>query len=1003
MNNMRMPRLSKRASGLLKLAAVLLVLLLAAVATAGWWADYVWASSLGFKGTFLTIFASRIGLGALGFVLFFATTFWLLRNIRATFVKQRGLNNLHAFLKNGKLYAWSNAAVSLLLGWIGYSWVQGLGWQRLLGYLYQTDFGTADPHFGLDVSFFVYTLPMWKFALGVLLFLAVLNVAAKLIIYGSGGMIGESRGARVHFIGGVVWLGLLVTAHFALSPYETALTAQVNAFQQSVVHGVSFTDKYVNIPADYAMAAVSLIVTAMLVLALIRKRAGLLKGAAALYIGVLVLGQAASLGVQGMLVSPNEFAREEPFIADSVAMTRQAHELDGIEVIDKQVNASLDQGMLDRNETTMRNIRINDARPLGEVYNQLQTIRPYYNFADVDIDRYMIDGEYQQVFIAARELTQANLPEQAQTWVNQNLRYTHGYGVAVSAVNEITAEGQPEYLVENLPPEGSIPISRPQIYFGENRYDSVIVNSKVTEFDYPDAIEDEPYVYEGEAGIRMNGINRLLFAWNEGAYRYLISGQITGDSQLLQTRNIYDRVHRIAPFLDLEPDAYPVIREDGTLVWLIDAFTSTDRYPFSDDDGYGDNYIRNSIKIAVEAYTGEVTFYLVDPDDPLAQTYNKMFPGLLTTEVPEDIRSHFRYPETLFKQRASLYRAYHMTDLQLFYNREDYWQFPTEKYFGDDIEMDPYYVTLKLNEADQEELVLMTPFTPNRKQNLIAWMGVRNDGDRYGEMLVYEYSRQRNIYGPQQIENRVNQNAEISQQLNLWSQGGSNVIRGNLLVIPIEDTLLYIEPLYIESSNETSLPEVKRIIVAYEDYIVMEPTLEQSLQRLFERMGEPYGDADEPEDDGQTQTPDTGTPVGGTGDGTPGTDTGAAADVLQQAESAFEAYRAANREGDYEAAGRALQELERLLQGAAGTSEGASAGSTGDGIDAGGSDVGGTGDGIDGGSSDGSGTGDGSDGGSSDGSGTGADASMTDGVGAGGDMTGGAGAEDAVTDGAVAP
>lgn len=878
-----------------------------------WLTDYIWMNNLGFRSVFTTIFTAKVALGLIGFILFFASTFVLFLNIRSTYLREFPNEQFISIVQKRKSFLWLNSVISALCGLLGSLIVQGLGWEPLLAYLNQSSFGVTDPYFGRDVSFFVYTLPLWNFALFILMFIVGAAIFVKLILYSLRGLIKHSGRAQRHFLMSVVLFGLLMAVKFLLSPYEKALSKSVNLFQDSVVFGVSYTDNLINIPLDYIMAAVSVLATVLFVLAIVRRRFRFFGIGIALFFGTLLLGGAASMAVQSFIVSPNEFAKEKPYLQHNLDFTRKAYELDDVDVQDKEINDTLSDDMLKRNKSTIDNIRINDARPLGEVYNQLQTFRPYYFFNDVDVDRYDVDGKYQQVFISVRELTQQKLPDQAQTWVNKNLRYTHGYGVSISNVNEITPEGQPEYLVKNLPPEGPIDISRPQIYFGENDYDSVIVGSKVNEFDYPTSDENKTHNFEADSGIPLTGLNRFLFAVDEKSFRYLVSDQITDESQLLQTRNIVERVERIAPFLELDDDPYPVVRDDGSIVWLLDAFTMTSRYPYSDTGGSSRNYIKNPIKIAVDAYTGEVTFYLLNPDEPIAKTYQNIFPGLFETEIPEDIRNHFRYPIDLFKVQADMYRAYHMTNLELFYNREDMWQIPTEKYGSDDIVMEPYYVTMKLDDSDREEFILMLPFTPNTKQNMISWMAVRNDGDHYGEVFVYEFTKQRNIYGPQQIENRINQNATISQQLNLWSQGGSRVIRGNLLVVPIEDTVLYIEPLYIESNNETSLPEVKQVIVAYQDYIVMEPTLDRAIERLTELIGDDVS----PEEAEQLQQEEGATP-----------ETASADQLLTQIQDAFNAYREANQKGNYEEAGRALKRLEQLLsdwqqQGQGGAGEGA--------------------------------------------------------------------------------
>lgn len=891
-----------------KFVGFLVVLLLLANLVIKWLTDYIWMDSLGFASVFTTIFTAKVALGLIGWILFFASVFLLLFNIRSTYLREFPNEAFIPVIQNRKMFLWLNAAISLVFGLFGSMLIQGLGWEPLLTYLNQVPFGVTDPHFNRDVSFFVYTLPMWNFALFVLMFIVGIAIAVKLIFYSLRGMIKHSARAQRHFLTSVILFGLLMAARFLLSPYEKALTKSINAFQDSAVFGISYTDHLINIPFDYIMAGVTIATTVLIVLALIQHRFRWLIVGAVLFFGIQLLGLAASVLVQNFLVSPNEFAKEKPYLKHNLNYTRAAYELDAIDIQGKEINDSLSEDMLKKNQITIDNIRLNDARPLNDVYNQLQTFRPYYLFNDVDVDRYEIDGRYQQVFISARELTQERLPDQAQTWVNKNLRYTHGYGVSISNVNEVTSEGLPEYLVKDLPPQGPISVERPQIYFGENDYKSVIVGTKVDEFDYPTSEENMSHRFEADTGIPLTGLNRLLFALDEKSFRYLVSDQITEDSQLLQTRNIVERVKRIAPFLQLDDDPYPIIRDDGSIVWLLDAFTMTSRYPYSDTGGSSRNYIKNPIKIAVDAYTGEVAFYLIDENEPLARTYANIFPDLFTTDVPEDIRSHFRYPIDLFKIQADMYRVYHMTNLELFYNREDMWQIPTEKYFDEDTEMEPYYVTMKLDDAEREEFILMIPYTPNTKQNMISWMAVRNDGDHYGEMFVYEFTKQRNIYGPQQIENRINQNATISQQLNLWSQGGSRVIRGNLLVVPIEDTVLYVEPLYIESANETSLPEVKQVIVAYQDYIVMEPTLHQAIDRLMELIG----DGVTPEEAEEMEQK--------TGDAKDGEDreteakTASPDEMLKEIQRLFDVYRQANQEGRYEEAGRALQQLEQWLQ-----------------------------------------------------------------------------------------
>ncbi|MGY0693924.1 UPF0182 family membrane protein [Virgibacillus sp. FSP13] len=866
--------------------------------------DYIWMDSLGFSQVFTTVLGSKVLLGVIGFVLFAICTYFTVFWIRRSYISHFDQVQLPKIMFSRKKMTLIMLGISVLIGLIGSMVTQGIGWEQMLKFIHHASFGETDPYFNLDISFYMFVLPFLKFIIYLLLGLGIFFLLLEAGAYSAFKMYRSSRLAQLHLGVTLTIIGLLLAGNHLLGPYGTLLTNQVNIFQESAVYGLSYTDKVINIPKSYVLAAAALIGTIWMIVALIRGKLRSMVAPIVLYIGLVIVGQLASVGVQHFLVSPNEFSKEKPFLKHNVALTRDAYDLDSIKEMEHPGNYSLDEAMLDRNKKTIENIRVNDSRPLLEVYNQLQTFRTYYNFNDVDIDRYKIDGDYEQVFLGARELSTVDLPDQAKTWVNRYLRYTHGYGITMSHVNQVTKQGQPEYMVKNLPPEGALDVTRPQIYFGEEDYQNVIVNSGVEEFDYPSGDENVESHFEADSGVPLKGINRLLFALNEGSFRMLVSDQITEDSQLLDTRNIKDRIKRIAPFFTYDKDPYIVVRDDGSLVWIIDAYMTAERYPYSEPYQGNKNYLRNPVKVAVDAYTGEVNFYVNQPDDPLMQTYQNMFPKLFTEKIPDDIRAHFRYPEKLFKTQASMYGTYHMENLEVFYNREDYWQFPTEKYFNEDIVMEPYYMTMKLQEEKDEEFILMMPYTPKKRQNMISWMGVRNDGDHYGEIFVYRFPKQKNIYGPQQIENRINQDSDISKQLNLWSQGGSKVIRGNLLAVPIEDTILYVEPVYIESSNATSLPEVKRIILAYGDNIVMEPSFDKALDKMLNLIDPEHQSGSEEGDGGdEDEKPDEPSQ--------PITD---ADETLQQLAELFDAYQQALSEGNWEEAGKIMTNIENQLE-----------------------------------------------------------------------------------------
>lgn len=867
--------------------------------------NYIWMDTLGFSTIYTTILSSKVLLGLSGFILFFLLTFGTLYWIRLSYLNQFTPVQLPAFIVNKKPSFFLIAFGSFLVGILGSLIVQGIGWEPTLKLFNYAPFDKEDPFFGMDISFYIFVLPFIQFIIYTLLNLFIFFLIVQIGAYSAFRLYRINRYAQVHLATTFAVIGLLLASIHYLGRYETLLSNNVNIFQKSVVHGLSYTDELINLPKSYILAAAAIIATIWIVISLFRGNIQSSFKPIIIYIALIIIGQLASIGVQTFIVSPNEFAREEPYLEHNLQFTRAAYGLDDIEVKENPGNMSLDADMIERNELTIDNIRLNDARPLLDIYNQLQTFRTYYKFNDIDIDRYEIDGEYEQVFIGARELSTVDLPEQAQTWVNKNLRYTHGYGVAMSHVNKVTAQGQPEYMLRNIPVDGVLNIERPQIYFGEEDYPNVIVKTKVDEFDYPTGEQNETNRYEGDLGIPLQGLNKLLFAIKEGSIRILVSDQLTSESQLLKTRNIKDRVNEIAPFFTYDNDPYIFVRDDGSLSWMIDAYVTAENYPYSENFSGNNNYIRNAVKVTVDAYTGEVNFYIVDPDDPLVQTYKNIFPDLFTEEIPEDVRAHFRYPVDLFKIQTAVYGTYHMSNLEVFYNREDYWEFPTEKYFNEDIEMDPYYITMKLPENDEEEFILMRPYTPKNRQNMIAWIGVRNDGDHYGEIFIHRFPKQKNIYGPQQIENRINQDSYISQQLNLWSQGGSEVIRGNLLVIPLEDTVLYVEPVYIESSNETSLPEVKQVIMAYGDYIVMEETFDKSLEKILTYVEngvrppatqEEGADQKELDDEGQIEEPILN-----------------AEELLQEISTLFDQYQKALSEGNWTEAGEIMEEIERRL------------------------------------------------------------------------------------------
>src|SRR5690625_2019018 len=641
----RLKQIQKFSRSISIIFVIVMLIIMIGIPAFQWLIDFIWMDTLGFGSVYTTILTSKLILALSGFILFFLTIFATLFWVRKTYLNHFDTHQLPPLVVNQKASLLSILALSVLSGFIGSLIVQGLGWEPALKLLSHETFGIVDPHFSKDVSFYMFVLPFIQFVIYVLLGLSIINLLIIIGAYSVFNIYRLSRFAQIHFIVILSFIGLLIASSHVLTPYSTLLSNQVNMFQTSVVHGLSYTDQLINIPKAYVLAVVAVLATIWMIISFLRNNLEATLIPIAVYLAFVLLGQGASVVVQNFIVSPNEFVRETPYLQHNLDYTKQAYQLDEIEKKDHPGNDSLDEAMIARNALTINNVRINDTRPLLDIYNQLQTIRTYYKFNDMDIDRYNIDGNYEQVFIGARELNTENLPEQAQTWVNRKLRYTHGYGVAMSHVNTVTQQGQPEYMVQNIPAEGIIDIDRPQIYFGEEHYPNVIVSTKVDEFDYPTGDDNETHRFEERTGITLQCFKKWIFAINEKSFRMLVSDQLTAESQLLDTRNIMERVKRIAPFFKYDSDPYIVIRDDGTLTWIIDAYLTAERFPYSESYEKNNNYIRNSVKVAIDAYSGEVNFYIADPDDPLLKTYQNIFPSLFTKEIPGDIKSHFRYPE----------------------------------------------------------------------------------------------------------------------------------------------------------------------------------------------------------------------------------------------------------------------------------------------------------------------------------------------------------------------
>jgi uncharacterized membrane protein (UPF0182 family) len=712
-------------------------------------------------------------------------------------------------------------------------------WDLLLRYVYQVPSGQSDPLLGKDISFYLFSLPAYlslKNWLLLLLFLGL--VMAGAVYWVNGGITLDeqhwamSPAATAH---GSVLLALF----FLVKAWSYGLDRYLLLYgDNGVVVGASYTDVHVELPILWLLVGLALL-AALASFANVRVRTYKLPlaGAVLVFGSSFVLSMVVPALFQRVFVKPSELQLEKPYIQHNITLTRQAYNLQEITVKPFPAEQDLTFQKLQANEPTIDNIRLWDWRPLMDTYGQLQEIRTYYKFHDVDVDRYLLDGKYQQVMLSARELKQALLPPNAQTWVNRRVLFTHGNGVVMSPVTRKTAEGLPLFYVQDIPPAstGGPPIRESRIYYGEETDGYVIVKGTTPEFDYPKGKDNVYAKYDGNGGIPVSGIaRRALFAWYFKDLNLLLTSYITGDSRIMLRRTIQERVRTIAPFLSLDRDPYLVVSE-GRLFWMQDAYTTSTYFPYSQPIQERKlNYIRNAVKVTIDAYHGTVDFYLVDPSDPIAATYQRIFPGLFKpfAAMPEDLQRHVRYPEDLFFIQAQLYRAYHMENPEVFYNREDLWQFPRDPTATEGATVLPYYTIMRLPGEARAEYFLMLPMVPSKRENMIAWLAARCDPPDYGKLIVYEFPKEKLVYGPFQIEARINQNTDISQQLSLWNQMGSRVIRGHLIVIPIENSILYISPLYLRSESG-QLPELKRVIAAYGEQVVMDETLTGALAALF--------------------------------------------------------------------------------------------------------------------------------------------------------------------------
>jgi uncharacterized membrane protein (UPF0182 family) len=887
----------------LVLLAVLGALFFGLPSLVTFYTDWLWFAETGYRSVFLRSLLTRWLTGAVGAGLAFAVL-WInlrlaLRSLTSrqlVMVTSEGQVRIDIDRRRVQRLAMLGAAALALLFGL-YASGQWLEW---LFFRNAQPFGAVDPILGHDASFYVFRLPLLTALHGYLFSLLVISAAGVAALYGVAGAVSFNPRLRIS-PRAVRHLSALVAGVFVVLAFGAYLDVPELLFSPAgILHGVANADDAVRIPARRALAVASLLGAGLALYQMTTRSWWPIPTAAGLCVAVSLAGSFGASLMQRLIIAPNEQARETPYIEHNIAATRAAFGLDQVEERELSGDVGLTRADIDANQATLGNVRLWDHGPLLQTFSQIQEIRTYYDFHSVHNDRYVIDGEYRQIMLSARELSSASLPN--RNWINEHLTFTHGYGVTMGPVDQVTPEGLPVLFIKDLPPESSInlQIDEPAIYYGELSNDHVFVKTKAKEFHYPRGDDNVYTDYEGDGGVEISSLlRRILFSIRFRSLKLLLSEDITSESRVLYHREITERVGRIAPFLTYEPDPYLLI-SDSRLLWLHDAYTTTDRYPYATPAVPGINYIRNSIKATVDAYHGRVSFYLVDEEAPIALTLQRIFPELLRpiTEMPEDMRTRMRYPQSIFSLQTAMYATYHMTNPAVFYNREDLWQVPVL----DAGRMEPYYTIMKLPGESEPEFIQMLPFTPARKDNLASWMVARSDGENYGRMMVFQFPKQKVVFGPRQIVARIAQDQAISPQITLWNQQGSEVLQGTLLVIPIEESLLYIRPLYLRSAGGR-IPELKRVVVAYQNEIVMERTLDEALERLFPS-------------DGRAPAPRRAEPVRAESPAAaPRHDTTLSAQAVEHYQRALEAQRA----GDWARYGEEIQQLGELLETMAGS------------------------------------------------------------------------------------
>ncbi|HKJ46723.1 MAG TPA: UPF0182 family protein [Balneolales bacterium] len=823
---------------------LIIVILILTFSFSDWIVKWLWLNQLGYEQIFVRIKLTQIIMLVISFIL---AAIYLWFNLRIWSKHIRNLDLTGTPLENLKINLQTKTAdrsitlfilaITVVISLL-FSFTFFYHWDTYFRFNWEATFGSIDPIFHNDLGFYVFRLPFIELVQNSLTTLTLIGTGmlgigyfySGLLSYRPGQGISIQRPVTRHLsLNLAAWL-LMLAWGFYLDRYDLLY------HRGGVVYGADYTDIHILLPVYWVLMIITIIMAGLIAFQWYRSNMKWVISAGIAFLAVIVVGEILlPVAVQKYIVQPNELKLETPYLKNNIALTRQAYKLDQIKEKPYSATDSLTLPIIEKNETTINNIRLWDPRLLIQTYRQIQEIRSYYQFYSVDVGRYHTTKGYREMMLSARELAD-NLPAKANTWVNKHLQYTHGYGFVMSPVADKGSEGVPKLVVKNLPPhsEEGLKVDKPSIYYGEHDSGYRVVNTKVKELDYPKGDNNVYTHYEGTGGIQIKNIwRRLLFAWNEGDINLFLSNYITDKSRIQMWRSVSTRVHEIAPFLKLDDNPYLVL-SNGNLYWIQDAYTTSSDFPYSEPYNGVFNYIRNSVKVVVNAFNGNVNFYATDQSDPVLKVYQKIFPNVFKplTDMPKSLRQHIRYPEFIFNVQMSKFNTYHMTNPQVFYNNEDLWERPTEKYGGNTIQMQPYYILAKLPDENKLQYMLISPLTPNKRDNMIAWMAAKCDYPEYGDVMVYKLPKERLIYGPIQIEAQIDQNTLISQQLSLWDQRGSNVIRGNLMVIPINNSFIYVEPVFLLAEG-VQIPQLQRVIVAYGDKISMEPTLQGAMNVIF--------------------------------------------------------------------------------------------------------------------------------------------------------------------------